>query len=195
MSKGLADIRVRDLLPAALAAIVLALLLRWLVVGTYTIPSHSMENTLLPGDNIVVSKLVGLTGNIERGDIILFSLPEDADRHSSGDLFVKRIIGLPGDSLVISADGISANNRMPPNPPESNHTQPTMGPVQVTVVPEGHVFVMGDNRKNSWDSRYWGPLPVQNIIGKPLFIYWSRGSSSSDSTVRIRWNRFFKRIL
>ncbi len=192
--KGLAAIRLRDLVVTTLAAIVVAVLVKTFVLGTFTIPSHSMEHTLLPGDNILVSKLPALFGGIERGDVIVFSLPDTIQSAHQQLAYIKRVIGLAGDTLMITPDGISVNNRLIPNPPESAHAQPTNGAILQLVVPDSSVYVVGDNRANSWDSRYWGPLPTSHIIGKPLLIYWSRGATTTDTVERVRWNRFFRSV-
>ncbi len=190
--KGLANIRLFDLVVTAVVALVAALLVRQFVIGTFTIPSHSMENTLLVGDNILVSKLHKWFGGIERGDVVVFSIPDSLRQHYPDEPFIKRVIGIAGDTIVLTSVGIAVNNRLIPAPPLSASSAPTKGGEQRFIVPQGHIFVMGDNRANSWDSRYWGPLPDACVIGRPLFIYWSRGTSATDTATHIRWNRILK---
>jgi signal peptidase I len=192
--KGLASVRLRDLAWTALTAIGLAVLMRVFVLGTFVIPSESMTNTLLPGDNILVSKLPALLGGIELGDVVVFTLPDSLRGNRPDEPFIKRVIGLPGDTVVLTPDGIAVNNHLLPHPPESAFASPTESGPKTFFVPADCYFLLGDNRANSWDSRYWGPLPKHNIVGKPLFIYWSRGSTQTDSTVHFRWDRFLRAV-
>ena len=154
-----------------------------------------MENTLLIGDHILVSKFsygthipneipfldIKLFDDIvlfskvpQRGDIIVFKFPKDERRD-----FIKRVIGLPGDFLEVRRQKVYINDKLYEDT-HARHTDPAsndslvprddFGPV---LVPEEYVFVMGDNRENSQDSRYWGFLNVKKIRGKALMIYWS----------------------
>ena len=169
-----------------------------------------MENTLLIGDHILVSKFsygthipneipfldIKLFDDIvlfskvpQRGDIIVFKFPKDERRD-----FIKRVIGLPGDFLEVRRQKIYINKKLFEDT-HARHTDPAsndsfvprddFGPV---LVPEGYVFVMGDNRENSQDSRYWGFLNVQKIRGKALMIYWSWNSIENW----VRFERFGK---
>ena len=153
-----------------------------------------MENTLLIGDHILVSKFsygthipneipflniklfddIILSSSVpERGDIIVFKFPKDEKRD-----FIKRAIGLPGDLLQVRQQKVYINDKLYEDA-HARHTDPAsneslvprddFGPV---LIPEGHVFVMGDNRENSQDSRYWGFLNIKKIRGKALMIYW-----------------------
>ena len=197
--KGLAELSWRDLISTALFAIVVALALRLWVVGVYTIPSHSMENTILEGDYIVVSKLAFRMRDVRRGDIIIFSLPDSLRGEERDDLFIKRLIGLPGDTILLTSDYVSVNGQRIPEPPAARPPyNPLLGigasDVEI-VVPTNAYFVLGDNRSNSFDSRYWGCLPSDRIEGAPLFVYWSYGISSDNIVRHIRWDRLFNRIL
>ena len=185
----------REYTEAILIALLLALLIRTFIIQAFKIPSGSMESTLLIGDHILVSKFsygthipneipfldIKLFDDIvlfskvpQRGDIIVFKFPKDERRD-----FIKRVIGLPGDFLEVRRQKIYINDKLYEDP-HARHTEPAsdsslvprddFGPV---LVPEGYVFVMGDNRENSQDSRYWGFLNIKKIRGKALMIYWS----------------------
>lgn len=188
IGKGLSGIRLRDILIAATAAATLAVVLRVFVLGTFSIPSHSMENTLLPGDQILVSKVPHWFQNsINRGDVVVFTLPDSIRGDKPDEAFIKRVIGLPGDTIGITAFGITINNHIIPDPPLSASTQAIDAGRVSVVVPPRHYFVLGDNRGNSWDSRYWGALPESCIVGVPLVVYWSKGDA-------IRWKRIFTAV-
>ena len=200
----------REYIEAILIALLLALLIRTFIVQAFKIPSGSMEKTLLIGDHILVSKFsygthipneipfinVKLFDDIvlfssvpERGDIIVFKFPKDETRD-----FIKRVIALPGDLLEVRRQKVFINNK-PYEDARARHTESPsdsplvprddFGPI---LIPEGHVFVMGDNRENSQDSRYWGYLNVKKIRGKALIIYWSWDRIDSW----VRFERFGK---
>lgn len=190
--RGLGSIHIRDVLFTAALAIVIAVVLRWFVLGTFTIPSHSMERTLQAGDQILVSKLPHwFTSMISRGDVIVFNLPDSLREGKPAEAYVKRIIGMPGDTVGITPLGITINNHLIPNPPQSASVAAIdRGRVDV-IVPQDHYFVIGDNRANSWDSRFWGSIPEDCIVGIPLLIYWSKTPSDSIGKSTIRWDRMF----
>jgi len=204
----------RENIEAIAVAIVLALFIRTFVVQAFKIPSGSMKSTLLIGDHILVNKFaygikfpylsipfygtpdsrygktVVPTGKPDRGDIIVFKFPEDP-----GKDFIKRVVGIAGDAVRIQNKkvhingayveepyGIYSDNRILPR-----NTQPrdNFGPV---TVPEGKVFVMGDNRDHSYDSRYWGFVDMDSIKGKAFIIYWSWDKTDFD----VRWHRLGK---
>jgi len=199
---------VREYAEAIVIAIVLALVIRTFVIQAFKIPSGSMEDTLLIGDHLLVSKFsygthipneIPFFGNQlfpdfvlfqeipKRGDIIVFKYPLDESRD-----FIKRVIGLPGETLEVRRQKVYINEK-PLNEPYVQHTVPydpvspvpnrdDYGPIRV---PEGHVFVMGDNRENSSDGRMWGFLDVSKIRGKAQRIYWSWNSDEFG----IRWDR------
>lgn len=171
----------REYVEAAAIAIVLALFIRAFVVQAFKIPSGSMEPTLLIGDHILVNKFIyGIKAPLinktlipistpERGDIIVFIYPLD-----QGKDFIKRVIGLPGDNIRITNDRIYINGKRYEDPygvyRENAREAKNLGPF---VVPENSLFVMGDNRDHSYDSRYWGFVPMASVKGKAMIIYWS----------------------
>ncbi|MFL2916457.1 MAG: signal peptidase I [Nitrospinia bacterium] len=200
----------REYTEAILIALLLALLIRTFIVQAFKIPSGSMKKTLLIGDHILVSKFsygthipneipfinVKLFDDIvlfskvpQRGDIIVFKFPKDETRD-----FIKRVIGLPGDLLEVKRQKVYINNK-PYKDIHARHTdspsdsplvpRDDFGPI---LVPDDHVFVMGDNRENSQDSRYWGYLNVKKIRGKAQIIYWSWDRIKSW----VRFERFGK---
>lgn len=196
--KGLAELSWRDVISSALFAVVIALGIRVFIIGVYTIPSHSMENTVLEGDNILVSKIAFLFGDVHRGDIIVFSLPDSLRGGEQDDLFIKRVIGLPGDTVRLTSTSVIINGERLAEPPQARlPANPLIGIgasyVEI-IVPKASYFVLGDNRSNSFDSRYWGFLPAEHIVGAPLFVYWSFGASEENIIRHIRWNRIFQRI-
>lgn len=205
--------RRRETVEAIIIAILLAVFIRAFVVQAFKIPSGSMENTLLVGDHILVSKfayglqvpkpsIIGwsikriagvpvlpipimdstvlpLWGEIERGDVVVFRYPDDRERD-----YIKRVVGLPGDSVevrerVIYIDGIIWNEPYGVHKESNPNAGDNFGPF---VVPEEHVFVMGDNRERSYDSRFWGPVPITDIKGRAFAIYWSRDPAESWPT-------------
>jgi signal peptidase I len=163
-----------------LAAIVLGM--RIFVGEASVVPTASMEGTILVGDHLFMDKLLygpeiplvhwrlPVLKTIHRGDIIVFRYPKDVT-----ETFLKRVTALGGDRLEIK-NGVLYVNSQPVQEPYAVHHAPvhsaeeSWGP---TVVPEGKLFVMGDNRDNSSDSRDWGFVPMNNVIGEPLFVYWS----------------------
>jgi signal peptidase I len=153
-----------------------------------------MDNTLMAGDHIVVSKLKTVIGSVQRGDIVVFNLPDSLRGAAPNEPFIKRVIAVEGDSVQLTRLGITVNGRLFPDPPLSSARSPIDDGHIEYRVPQGHVFVMGDNRSNSWDSRYWGFLPVEEIIGAPMFVYWSNGTTASDTTNHIRWDRIFNSV-
>jgi len=180
---------VREYGEAIVIAILLALVIRTLVVQAFTIPSGSMMNTLLVGDYILVNKflygpeipftesrLPGLRSP-ERGDIIVFKYPQDEKRD-----FIKRIVGTGGDEVVVRGHQVIVNGVALEEPyarwssSSAVHGQGYCGYAygcEPTRVPADSYFVMGDNRDNSQDSRYWGFVRREKIKGKAFLIYWS----------------------
>jgi signal peptidase I len=181
---------VREYGEAIVIAVVLALVIRTLVVQAFTIPSGSMEDTLLVGDYILVNKFLygaeipfvdwrmpGLR-DPRRGDIIVFKYPQDEKRD-----FIKRIVGVPGEQIQIRGAQVFVGGRaleepyVKPGSQMLGHTAGAYCPYaygcEATVVPPDSYFVMGDNRDNSQDSRYWGFVRRDKIKGKAFLIYWS----------------------
>lgn len=152
----------RDLFETVGLALILFLVINT-VSARVRVDGFSMQPTLQDGEFILVNKLAYRMGTYTRGDIIVFRSPTTPDL----DL-IKRVIGLPGDQVVAEGGHILVNSQAL-NEAYINGAPEYNGSWKV---PEGHVFVLGDNRNNSSDSHQWGYLPVQNVIGKALFIYW-----------------------
>lgn len=158
-----------ETLDASIFAALLSLLIITFVVQAFFIPSGSMEPTLQIGDRILVSKFTYRTGAIHRGDVIVFHYPLNP-----GKDFVKRVVALDGETVELR-DGVVLINNMP-----IHELYPTalLGGDRCTsnygpqLVPAGQLFVLGDNRCNSEDSRFFGFVPDQNVVGKALLIYW-----------------------
>jgi signal peptidase I len=192
--------KLQEYIEAIILAILIAFFIRTFVVQAYKIPSGSMKPTLLIGDHLLVTKFnygVKLPfirstlipfGEPKRGDIVVFIYPEDRSKD-----FIKRLIGLPGDKVEIRDKQILLNG-LPWNDTHGVHSDSMIIPATVqprdnfgpVTVPEGSIFVMGDNRDESYDSRFWGFVPLKDVLGKALVIYWSWNSEDSD----IRWKRF-----
>jgi signal peptidase I len=204
---------VREYFETIVIAVVLALFMRTFVVQAFKIPTGSMEPNLLVGDHLLVNKFVfaptlsnaeravlPITA-IRRGDIVVFKYPEDPERD-----FIKRVIGLSGETIELREHRIHVNGRAIEEPYAHYLPRPSGGgeftPDDVrerygpVVVPAGSVFVMGDNRDNSQDSRYWGFLPKENIKGKALMIYWSFDTSTGGLNLftQTRWARLLQQI-
>lgn len=197
--------QIRELIEAVVIALALALVIRAFVIQAFKIPSGSMEDTLLIGDHIIVSKfaygiqmpkpamievfgvkvpffetrLINTWGVVRRGDVIVFRFPDDRDKD-----FIKRVVGLPGDIVEVRDKVIYINgegwNESFGVYKGGAYGEPaakslSFGPV---TVPEGSVFVMGDNRDRSYDSRFWGTVPMSDIKGKAFIIYWSWNSDT-----------------
>ena len=148
------------------SAIVLALLLQAFLVKPFKIPSSSMEPTLIPGDRVLVNRLAYKYGSPQRGDVIVFLSPHDPNVD-----FIKRIIAIEGDTIEVRQGRVLVNNE----PQVEDYVQATdVSNFSYQQVPPGHVFVMGDNRPDSQDSRLWESpwLPEEDIIGKAFMIYW-----------------------
>ena len=205
---------------ALLVALVLAFFARTFVFQAFKIPSSSMEKTLLVGDHIFVNKFI--YGNtffdiervlipvrkVQRGDVIVFKFPGNPRID-----YIKRVIGVGGD-VVKGIEGVVYVNGSPLTEPYAVHqhdiygylAKDNFGPIQI---PPGHFFVMGDNRDNSEDSRYWGTVPKSMIKGRAFLIYWSfdppphfyDNPSAGPRSIgdlfvvfnpfRIRWSRLF----
>jgi signal peptidase I len=154
-----------------LVALVIALLVRTYVAEARLIPSESMLPTLKIGDRLIVDKIfyeINGIKDIHRGDIVVFDPPPAAN--SKNDIpFIKRVIGLPGETISIKRGTVYINGE-PLNEPYLS--EEPAGDFKPFVIPDGTIFLMGDNRNNSHDSRFWGPLPLQNIIGVAEFRYY-----------------------
>ena len=140
--------------------------LRPFVVKSFWIPSESMVPTLEVGDRIFVNRFIYRFFEPERGDIVVF------DSLETDDELIKRVVAVPGDRVRVRNGKLRVNGDFPDEPyavPMLFPDGSTFGP---TRVPEGEVFVMGDNRPNSQDSRFFGPVPVENIEGEAFFRFW-----------------------
>jgi signal peptidase I len=190
----------REYFESIVIAVILALFVRTFVVQAFKIPTGSMENNLLIGDHLLVNKVVyGPNASAieralfpmrdpRRGDIVVFKYPEDPERD-----FIKRVIGLPGETLEVKDKRVYINGTaldepyvhfLEPPSGSADYQEITSfdlreryGPV---TIPADKYFVMGDNRDNSQDSRYWGFLPREYVKGRALMIYWSYESETED---------------
>ena len=151
-----------DLLETVGLALILFVIINS-VSARVRVDGSSMLPTLHDGEFVLVNKLAYRTGTPTRGDIIVFRSTTEADL----DL-IKRIIGLPGDRVVIAGGHVTVNGQVL-DEPYINAAPNYNGEWRV---PEGSLFVLGDNRNDSSDSHMWGFLPEQNVIGKALLIYW-----------------------
>lgn len=192
----------REYAEAFIIAVLLALVIRTFVVQAFKIPSGSMLPTLQIGDHILVNKFVYSFTLPQRGDIIVFKYPQNESRD-----FIKRVIGLPGETLEIRGRRVLING-VPLHEPYTVYTDGSVARMgererlAPLTIPPGHLFMMGDNRDNSMDSRAWGFLDMRKIKGKALFVYFSvRSDEIPSSSVlfsvlyvathpsTIRWNR------
>jgi signal peptidase I len=220
----------REYLESIVVAVILALFVRTFAVQAFKIPTGSMEENLLIGDHLLVNKLVyspsfgsfeaRLFGKktIERGHVVVFKFPQEPERD-----FIKRVIGLPGEKVEVRDKQVLIDDKALPESYTFFKDQPlrrddpeyglraddlryNWGP---QVVPEGQLFVMGDNRDNSRDSRFWGFLPIDQVKGRALIIYWSYEATreeyhatgvwqwikdTASAFGRTRWGRFFHLI-
>jgi len=197
----------REYFEAIIIAIILALFIRTFIVQAFKIPSGSMLPTLLIGDHLLVNKFqygirMPVTGQLlipisqpQQGDIIVFRFPKDRSID-----YIKRVIGTPGDTVEIREKKVYVNGNAIEDPHAhlSSATilgadaspRDNFGPI---LVPEGRFFVMGDNRDNSYDSRFWGFVDERDILGKAFILYWSWDSDtplfSLERLSSIRWGR------
>lgn len=191
--------RFRENVEAILIAVIIALFIRTFVVQAFKIPSGSMKPTLQVGDHILVNKFIyGVkipylstvvlpVKDPQRGDIVVFKFPVDPRKD-----FIKRVIALPGDVVEIRDKTIFINSRQvnhdfgvfsdPRTIAGNLKPRDNLGPI---TVPKDALFVMGDNRDESFDSRFWGFVPIRDVSGKAFIIYWSWDSDDFN----VRWRR------
>ena len=191
-----------------ITAVLIALFIRAFVVQAFKIPSSSMEPTLLVGDHILVNKFIyGIRipftdiklfqfKKPQRGEVIVFIFPLDPSKD-----FIKRVIGTEGEKVQIVNNKIYINDRLINDPwghfvtddfPRSYlQMMENFGPV---VVPKDSLFVMGDNRDNSEDSRFWGFLNLNGVLGKAFVIYFSWNGNAENLLDIVRWSRIGKLI-
>lgn len=198
---------VREYTEAIIIAVLLAVFIRSFVVQAFKIPSGSMLATLQIGDHLLVNKFIygiklPLTGSVlipwqdpDRDDVVVFKFPKDRSLD-----YIKRVVGVAGDTIEVRDKQLYVNGEANINPHAHNTDQDiikasvgprdNMGPVKV---PEGYIFVMGDNRDNSYDSRFWGFVPLQDVLGKAMILYWSwdlnQPLMSFGRFSSIRWSR------
>lgn len=196
--------KVMEYFEAIIIAVLVALFIRTFVIQAFKIPSGSMKPTLLIGDHLLVNKFIyGVKipfvrkdlvpiSEPKREDVVVFIYPEDRSKD-----FIKRVIGVGGDTIEIRNKKIFLNGL----PYQDRHgvyvddfilpgaIQPrdNFGPF---TVPKGALFVMGDNRDQSLDSRFWGVVDVKDVLGKAIIIYWSWNREG----YQVRWNRLFNLI-
>lgn len=164
-------------------ALVVALVVKTFLFQAFYIPSASMEPTLEKGDRVLVNKLSYDLHDVNRGDVIVFELPADQVGPDGIKDLIKRVIGLPGDTIETRDGVVYVNDRRLDEPYLADGTitgDPSDGSNPVIArqeVPEGRVFVMGDNRDNSHDSRYSdrGPIPIDSIVGRAFVLVWPPG--------------------
>lgn len=192
---------IRENIEAIIIAVLLALFIRTFVVQAFKIPSGSMMDTLLVGDHILVSKFTygvklpftdGYTmipfKEPVKGDIVVFKYPEDPDKD-----FIKRVVAVGGDTVEIKDKKLYVNDLLQDKEPYAVYKDPSVIPgtfttrdnMPLTKVPENSLFVMGDNRDNSHDSRFWGFVDLKAVKGKAFLIYWSWNSDEFE----VRWSR------
>ena len=179
--------------------LIAALVVRATLLQAYSIPSSSMSPTLEAGDHILVTPMVRPLGGAaaNRGDVVVFRNPDVGP-----GFFVKRVIALPGEHLEIRDGAVRIDGRVLDEPWTGERTDGA----RAEIVPANHVFVMGDHRGDSIDSRAWGLLPQERIIGRARLIFWSSDGVAVSSAaayssvveterpIRPRWNRILRRI-
>ncbi|MBI4574256.1 MAG: signal peptidase I [candidate division NC10 bacterium] len=163
----------REYAEALIIAVLLALVIRTFVVQAFKIPSGSMLPTLQIGDHILVNKFIYAFTPLTRGDIIVFKFPQDETRD-----FIKRVIGLPGETLEVRGKQVLINGAALAEPYAVYSDGPfpragDRGQLGPLVIPPGQLFMMGDNRDHSMDSRVWGFLDERKIKGKAFIVYFS----------------------
>jgi signal peptidase I len=178
--------RVRSLVEwvaVIVGALIVALVVKTFLFQAFFIPSASMEPTLEEGDRVLVNKLSYDLHDVRRGDVVVFELPKDQIGADGIKDLIKRVIGLPGDVIETRDGVVYINDRRLDEPylPEGTLTgDPSNGnnpEIERQTVPEGTVFVMGDNRANSHDSRYAdrGPIPIDTLVGRAFVLVWPPG--------------------
>jgi signal peptidase I len=191
--------RLRENVEAILVAILLALFIRTFVVQAFKIPSGSMKDTLLIGDHILVNKFIyGVKlpylqkviipfKHPQRGDIVVFKFPIEPEKD-----FIKRVVGVAGDvieghnkTIYVNGKPLVENYTIKTDPlifPAGTQARDNFGPI---TVPDNSLFVMGDNRDQSFDSRFWGFVDLRMVSGKAFMIYWSWNTDKFS----VRWTR------
>jgi signal peptidase I len=219
----------REYFESICVAVILALFVRTFIFQAFKIPTGSMEENLLVGDHLIVNKMIyaptetALERKLEpirsvrRKDVIVFKFPDEPQRD-----FIKRVIGLPGEHIRIEKKTVYINGEpldepyvhfiYPPGGNGEIYGDPRGDNMPEMVIPEGQYFVMGDNRDNSLDSRFWGTLSGDLLKGRALMIYWSDDAGRDaylkegwawvrellsligNFRSRTRWDRFFRLV-
>lgn len=154
----------REIIESVVLAVILAAVIRIWLLEPFYIPSPSMEPTLYPKDRIIVNKIIYKFRPPERGDVVVFKYPLDPQRD-----FIKRVIAFEGETVEVRNNYVFINGKRLDEPYLPHEIVADFEPFRV---PKNHIFVMGDNRNNSDDSRIWGPLNKKLLVGKALCIYW-----------------------
>ena len=198
---------VREYAEAIIIAVILALFIRSFIVQAFKIPSGSMLPTLQIGDHLLVNKFIygvkiPMTGTVlipwkspKHDDIVVFRFPKDRSID-----YIKRVVGVAGDTIEIKNKQLYVNGEAITNPHAhftgNDIMKATAGPrdnMAPVKVPEGNIFVMGDNRDNSFDSRFWGFVDLKDVLGKAFLLYWSwdlnKPLMSVDRFSSVRWSR------
>lgn len=162
-------------------AIAIALVVQAFIVKPYRVPTPSMANTVRAGDRVIIDRVLYGHRDIQRGDIIVFKGGEAVDNQ----VLLKRVVGLPGDVLSVENGRLMVNGA----PSDESFVRRIDGQIEPTqpgpgvasapwslqepyTVPDGYYYVLGDNRTDSYDSRYWGPIARHTIIGRAMVVYW-----------------------
>jgi signal peptidase I len=219
---------VREKADPLVAAVIFALFARTFLFQAFAVPSPSMEKNILTGDQVLVNKFIYApepeaavsrplpARRVRRGDVIVFKYPLDPRRD-----FIKRVIGLPGETVALRdrrvfIDGrlleepyaFYADDRVWPDDPAVPDERRRRDQLPPQKVPDGSCFVLGDNRDDSHDSRFFGPVPLSDVAGRALFVYWSLAPRPSaarskpvpaalrpfDLLARTRWDRTFRLV-
>lgn len=159
-------ITILEILGTLILAVLIFLVVR-AAMESRVVDKISMEPNVYPGQRVLVMKSTYWFDDPHRGDVIIFILPDDPKKTG----IIKRVIGLPGENISISGGTVYINGEALHEP----YAQGVNSPYPTTEISEGNYFVMGDNRENSTDSRSWGMLPRENIIGKAWLCYWPLG--------------------
>lgn len=173
----------KEYLFTILLAVAFAFVFRATVAQSYEIPSASMMNTLHVGDHLTVEKISKRFRSPERGEIIVFQSPVDPEI-----TMIKRVIALPGETIEMMGNRVYIDGELLIEPYAIHEGVARISHSEPYTVPEGHLFMMGDNRNNSADSRYWGPLDMKLVDGKAIIVHWSW----IEDTYGVRWSRIGK---
>ena len=195
--------KTRETIESLIIAALIALFVRSFFIQAYKIPSGSMEPTLLIGDHLLVNRLsyvakipildsvIFTLGKPKRGDIVVFRYPVDPDKD-----FIKRVIATEGETVEIKDKTIYINGKRTPDSwghyKDSSIVPGVFSPkdnMKPVTVPKDACFVMGDNRDNSADSRFWGFVKKEHLVGKALILYFSWDSEPESFLNYVRWSR------